>query len=218
MTDARGNKPWLKTKTRSRVATIIESKRTFLVLCEGQTEADYFLAFNDDTVAVTAENLGCTMSALVECAVKYRDAGSYDEVWCVYDLDYNPSEGNDQHRRFQESLDYAERQGISVAYSIDAFELWFRLHYEAVTGPIHRRQLYEDLSKRWEMNYSADGKHHSFTRTVKQRLEDDLAADVYLAIERAEKLFASVAGLPVRERNPATTVYRLVGKLLESSQ
>ena len=197
---------------------VVESKRTFLVLCEGQTEADYFLAFNDDKVAVTAENLGCTGSALVECAVQYRDAGSYDEVWCVYDLDYNASEGNDQYRRFQESLAYAERQGISVAYSIDAFELWFRLHYEAVTGPIHRRQLYQDLSRRWEMDYSAAGKHHSFTRTVKQRLDDDPAADVYLAIERAGKLFATGAGLPIRERNPSTSVYRLVSRLLESTQ
>lgn len=216
MTDARGNKPWLKTKSPSRVAVVVKSRRTFLILCEGQTEADYFLAFNSDAVAVTAENLGCAGSGLVECAVQYRDAGIYDEVWCVYDLDYNASEGNDQYRRFQESLDHAEREGIAVAYSIDAFELWFRLHYETVTGPIHRRQLYEDLSRRWEMNYAADGKHHSFTRTIKQRLDDDPAADVHLAIKRAEKLHREQIHLPLAEQNPISTVYQLVANLLKT--
>ncbi len=218
VTDLRGNKPWLKSKARSRVAVVVRSKRTFLILCEGQTEADYFLAFSNERVAVTAHDLGCAGKSLVDCALQYRESGSFDEVWCVYDLDYNASEGGDQYHRFQESLDHAAANGISVAYSIDAFELWFRLHYEAVTGAIHREQLYADLGQRWDMNYVADGKRRSFTRTLKARLDDDPAADVQLAIERAKWLYEARKDLPLRERNPLTTVYLLVERLLDVSE
>ncbi|MBC6996569.1 RloB family protein [Neolewinella lacunae] len=201
-------------KARSRVAVVVRSKRTFLILCEGQTEADYFLAFSNDRVAVTAHDLGCAGKSLVDCALHYRESGSFDEVWCVYDLDYNASEGGDQFQRFQESLDHAAAHGIFVAYSMDAFELWFRLHYEAVTGALHRAQLYADLGQRWNMNYVTEGKHRSFTRLVKARLDDDPAADVALAIERARRLYEARKDLPLRERNPVTTVYLLVERLL----
>lgn len=217
VTDLRGNKPWLKSKTRSRVAVVVRSKRTFLILCEGQTEADYFLAFSNDRVAVTAHDLGCAGRSLVDCALQYRDNGTFDEVWCVYDLDYNASEGGDQYQRFQEALDYAAANDISVAYSIDAFELWFRLHYEAVTSSIHRQQLYADLSRRWDMNYAADGKRRAFTRSIKEQLDNDAAADIILAIERAERLYEARKDLPLRDQNPITTVHRLVGNLLKAS-
>jgi hypothetical protein len=217
VTDMRGNKPWLKSRQRSRVAVVVRIKRAFLILCEGQTEADYFLAFSNERVAVTAHDLGCAGKSLVDCALQYRDDGSFDEVWCVYDLDYNVSEGGDQYHRFQESLDYAAANDVLVAYSIDAFELWFRLHYEVVTGTIHRKQLYADLSQRWDMNYVAKGKRRAFTKTIKQRLDDDPLADVQLAIERAKGLYEEREGLPLREQNPITTVYRLVASLLKAS-
>ncbi|WP_187270978.1 RloB family protein [Neolewinella aurantiaca] len=82
----------MKSRQRSRVAVVVRSKRTFLILCEGQTEADYFLAFSNERIAVTAHDLGCAGKSLVDCALQYRDDGSFDEVWCVYDLDY--SRGN----------------------------------------------------------------------------------------------------------------------------
>lgn len=214
VTDMRGNKPWLKSKARSRIAVVIESKQTFLILCEGQTEADYFLAFSNNEVAVTAYDLGCSGKSLVDCAVQYRENGSFDEVWCVYDLDYNPNEGGTQYQRFQESLDHAAMNDIDIAYSIDAFELWFRLHYEAITGAIHRDQLYADLSRRWNMNYVADGKRRSFTRKIKSLLDEDPAADVLLAIKRAENLYKVRKGLALRDQNPVTTVFILVRKLL----
>ena len=217
VTDLKGNKPWLKTKARSRVAVVVRSKRTFLILCEGQTEADYFLAFSNERVAVTAHDLGCAGMSLLDCALQYRNNGTFDEVWCVYDLDYNASEGGEQYQRFQESLDYAATNDVSVSFSIDAFELWFRLHYEAVTGSIHRQQLYDDLSRRWDMNYVTEGKRRGFTRSIKQRLDDDVAADVRLAIERAERLYEERKDLPLRERNPITTVHLLVSSLLKAS-
>ena len=214
MTDRRGNKPWLKTKVASRVAVVVRSKRTFLILCEGQTEADYFLAFSSERVAVTAHDLGCAGKDLVECAIQYREAGSFDEVWCVYDLDFNPNAGNAQYQRFQASLDYAEANNIAVAYSIDAFELWFRLHYEQVTGTLQRAQLFADLGQRWDLNYAVEGKRRAFTRGIKARLDADDDADVLKAIERAARLFAERGALPLRERNPITTVHLLVRALL----
>ena len=67
------------------------------------------------------------------------------------------------------------------------------------------------------MNYVTEGKRRAFTRSIKQRLDDDVAADVRLAIERAERLYEERKDLPLRERNPITTVHWLVGNLLKAS-
>lgn len=213
LTDQKANKPWLRKK--DKIAIVIRAKRTFLILCEGQTEKDYFSAFNSDRVAVSTKHLGCAGEELVVCAIEYADGESYDEVWAVYDVDYNANEGEKQFERFANSLRLAAENNIKVAYSNDAFELWFRLHYEQVTGTLTRRQLYEDLSKRWNMDYAGDGKQRKFTSTINKRISEDEYADVRLAIQRAEKLYEQNAHLPFAEQNPLTTVHLLVARLLD---
>ncbi|WP_420459159.1 RloB family protein [Neolewinella sp.] len=218
-TDRKANKPWLKRKQPGPATSpIITAKRAFLILCEGHTERDYFATFSGNGVALKAEVLGVTKLELVDCAIEYRDGTTYDEVWVVYDQDFNPAEGEDQFERARMSLERAAQNDIQVAYSNDVFELWLRLHYEAITGPLSRRQLYKDLSNRWSINYEREGKKRDFRKSIRERLTDDAAASEQAAIERAKDLFTERGALPHAQQNPLTTVHHLVLRLLAAGR
>lgn len=199
-----------KRKRRQRV-----TKYALLVVCEGeQTETNYFRSFNSDKIAVEAIPIVGQPVQIVQKAIGLQERRNYDEVWVVFDLDYNPSQGNKQFEQFNKALAKAKKNRLHIAYSIDCFELWFRLHYEQITGAISRKSLYKDLSKRWDINYEKNGKEHQFAKTIRNLLEDDEKADISKAIERAKKMFDLQKDLPLNERNPITTVHLLVERLL----
>jgi hypothetical protein len=149
----------------------------------------------------------------VEKAIANSEGKSYTEVWVGFDLDYNPARGDEQYVEFAEAIKYAEKHGIKVAYSIDSFEIWFRLHYENITIRIDRQQLYEDLSQRWQMNYEEYGKEETSARGLSALLDDDPNANRQEAIDRAKKLHDDYLELPYRDKPSVTTVYRLVHNL-----
>lgn len=101
-----------------------------------------------------------------------------------------------------------------MAYSIDSFEIWFRLHYENITTRIGREQLYADLSRRWETDYEQYGKVEATACELPARLEADEEASREEAIKRAKKLHEDKQELLYQEQPSVTTVYRLVHNLI----
>ncbi|NJC25806.1 hypothetical protein GGR27_001305 [Lewinella antarctica] len=156
---------------------------------------------------------------MIEKAIANTRGKNYSAVWVVIDLDLNPAMAEaEQYRQLTEDLAYAERNKINVAYSADAFELWFRLHYENVTGFLGREQLYEDLSQRWTVNYDPDGKAQAFAQSIPQLISEDDAANQENAIACAKNQHQAVQHLPLSEQGAVTTVYQLVAALLESAR
>ncbi len=51
----------------------------------------------------------------------------FDEVWCVFDMDVK--KGENEFADFDNAIKKALFLHYKVAYSNDAFELWFYLHY-----------------------------------------------------------------------------------------
>ncbi|MEM6770593.1 MAG: RloB family protein [Bacteroidota bacterium] len=191
----------------------------FLIVCEGeQTEKHYFQSFRSKKVALDIRPFIGQPLQIVDRAVALGARRDYDEVWVVFDLDYDSSQGKEQYQAFERALKVAREEGVKVAYSIDAFELWFRLHYEAVTVGLTRKSLYKDLSKRWGINYESSGKQAAFAKTIFGKLAEDKDADVLAAIKRAEKLWEERQYLPIAEQNPITTVHLLVKRLLELAE
>ena len=186
------------------------TKRKYLIVCEGETERNYFKNFNRPWHRLTVVNFPRSPYALVQTAIAKAANSGFFQVWVVFDLDYTPSKGDRQFEEFTDTLRLAEKHGIYVAYSIDAFELWFRLHYELVTTPIHRQQLYTDLNKRWEIDYEKDGK----TADIYTRLDGDPEASLPAAIERAQLIMEQHPDFTVKDRPSLTTVHHLVQNLL----
>ena len=213
VTDA--DKPWnRKSKTSVYKIESISINKTIAIVCEGQTEKVYFESFPVLGLKVKAINLeGQSKLKLVELThdLILTSNDEFDEIWCVYDMDVK--QGTTEYSDFDNSISKAQSLGYKVAYSNDSFELWFYLHYNYTDTQNSRTYYYEELSKRFEINYEKEGKKFSFCLQLYKFLMDDPYSSQREAIVRAEKLFTARKHLPFHQQNPVTTVYQLVQEL-----
>ncbi len=210
ITDLKAQKPWLKKVSTSeyKIETVTPNK-TILIVCEWQTEELYFKSFLVSTLTVKLFSLGQSKLQLVENTERIQQTEKCDEVWCVFDLDIKLDEKN-CIPDFDNSITKAKELGYNVAYSNDAFELWFYLHYQYNDNENHRTFYYERLSELWGLNYEKVGKKWKFCTENYKRLQDDPRADQAAAINRAEKLYLTWQELQYHKQNPVTLVYELV--------
>ncbi|MCU0450162.1 MAG: RloB family protein [Bernardetiaceae bacterium] len=193
-----------------------EVKRKFLIFCEGEnTEPGYFRAFPVASATVETLGLGQGKTSLVKTAIERAKKPDYQgyEVWVVFDFDANPGQEVQQKEDFNRAIALARKHTFQVAYSNDAFELWFLLHFQAVEGQFDRYYFYERLSAFLAVNYEKKGKQKKFCAQLYQCLAEHPAASQDQAIERAKALLARCAHLPPADHNPCTTVFALVEEL-----
>lgn len=202
-------KAWAKkTKPASYIRRIAQNK-TILIVCEGkQTERLYFEAFPVVGLDVYPKGLGQTKIQLVQKTEKIQNIKKYDIVWCVFDMDFNP-EINNCEKDFDDAIKQAKKLGYDVAYSNDAFELWFYLHYKNINNQVDRVFYYKELSKIFNVNnYEKECKGAKFDSY--KTLKNDIYSSQEKAIKRAKELHEMKKHLPYYKQNPVTTVYRLV--------
>jgi RloB-like protein len=213
VTDLKGNKPWLKkVSTYKYSIETIEKKKRFLIVCEGQTEELYFKSFPVLAADIKPVHQGCSKSSLVDCVFSYLEGESYDEIWCVFDMDYK-ADVNGQYEDFDKAIQTAHNAGYKCAYSNDAFELWFVLHYQFLDQQQLRSFFFKTLSKYWNVNYEKHGKRRTFAMSIYKRLSDDVNASQTFAVENARKLFETQSKKIYHLQNPVTTVFLLVEEL-----
>ena len=190
----------------SRRQGVREIKQSFLIVCEGEkTEPDYFKAFRMTAATVKAVGQAMNTMTLVSKAISIRDADkkrkkSYDQCWVVFDKDDFPA------KDFNQAIQFAEKNGFRVAYSNQAFEYWFLLHYNLYTGAIHRSQYKDMLTKLTGMPYSkSDGYGAVMYNLLLSRQQQ--------AIDNAETVLAEISHGNPAEEESSTTVQRLVVEL-----
>jgi hypothetical protein len=197
----------------------IEQKKTFLIVCEGaNTEPLYFEGFPVPSKTVVTEGGHGSKTALVNFALKIRELPKYEgrEVWCVFDFDVKPDEEATQPADFNNAIIKAEENGMRVAWSNDAFELWFVLHYQGLESALTRHELYKILKEKWELeSFSSEAKKVEFCIGHYERHREGFKnASQKLAIRRARSLHLAFGGkLNYAEQTPCTTVYLLVEEL-----
>jgi hypothetical protein len=174
--------------------------QTFLIVCEGErTEPNYFRAFRvaGDVRKMQIEGTGYNTLNLVRWAVELAAEDAYDQVWCVFDLDSFPAE------HFNAAIVLAENSGLHAAYSNQAFELWYLLHFHYYDTGISRqdycRKLDELLKKKYRKNDSG------IFRELESKQSD--------AIRNAARLLKQQADLTPAQSNPSTRVFELVEQL-----
>jgi len=132
ITDIRGEKPWLrKVGISPYPVESIDKKRTFLIVCEGYTEKLYFNSFQVVTAKIKLCPLGCSKTKLVECTIAMVRDEQYDEVWCVFDMDFKPDVLG-QFEDYNNAIIMAKQHGFETGYSNDAFELWFGIEKNSI--------------------------------------------------------------------------------------
>lgn len=181
-------------------------KQSFLIVCEGlRTEPDYFNAFRMTAATVKAVGQAMNTTGLVNKAIGLRDAEqkkkrTYDQCWVVFDKDDFPA------KDFNQAIALAHKNGFRVAYSNQAFEYWFLLHFNLYKGPLRRNRYADMLSQLIGARYS---KTEGFGAVMYNRL-------LHLqpqGIKNAEAVLAEIShGNPASEES-STTVHLLVKEL-----
>lgn len=182
-------------------------KQRFLIVCEGeQTEPNYFLKFpipKDSVVRV--EGVGANTEYLVRTAIMLRAESweqnqiRYDQVWCVFDRD------SFEAYHFNQALDLAKKNQIEVAYSNEAFELWYVLHFQYLDTGITREDYIKCLSLELKRKYEKNDPN----------IYDELLPRQQTAIQFAKTLLNQYQPKNPEKDKPSTTVHILVEKLNE---
>lgn len=190
----------------------------FLIVCEGQkTEPHYFSSFNNSlppyTLDIETQGEGCDPLGVVNAAIELKKSSPkpLNSVWAVFDKDDFPAS------RFHQAIEKAERNGIKCAWSNEAFELWYVLHFLYRNTPMSRSEYQKCIEK--EMNQKIleqDGKKGKFIYRKNAKDMHDLLlkyGNEAQAIKWAEKLAGTFDTTEYVKHNPCTMVFRLVDEL-----
>ncbi|WP_343539490.1 RloB family protein [Sphingobacterium thalpophilum] len=209
------NKAWnKKSKSTDYKINTIPQNKSILITCEGQTEKLYFESFPVLAMNIRAIDLkGESKLKLVESTTQIIDSSEvkYDEVWCVFDMDVK--RGEKEFSDFDNSIEKAIGLGYKVAYSNDSFELWFYLHYHYTDAKSLRTFYYQELGKKFNLNYVDEGKKYGFCMKIYSFLKNDPNSSQEKAIEYAKNLYEQNKSLAYHKQNPITKVYELVEEL-----
>jgi len=194
-------------RSRRPVATRTRRRR-FLIICEGaKTEPNYFLGFRVPREVAEIIGAGDNTLSLVRQAIlkrdQFRDQGNeFEEVWCVFDRDSFPPQ------QFNAAIALAHQEGMHVAYSNEAFELWYVLHFGFHQSAWTRQQLIERLKTTLPGGYA---KNQEDIFDLLLPIQED-------AMRNAQRLLALYSPDHNPESdNPSTTVHVLVARLRENS-
>jgi len=187
-----------------------EERQYFLIVTEGEkTEPNYFKNLINELphhlVDVEIVGEGANTISVVKAAMKIRDKRKihtilphFDEVWVVFDKDDFPA------KNFNRAIELANQEKIKVAYSNEAFELWYILHFQYLDAAVNRNQYIEMLK-------DILGDYQKNDEQMYHLLNDK--GNEKKAISRAKKLYRELnIGNPAFEK-PTTLVYKLVERL-----
>nr|WP_287666585.1 MULTISPECIES: RloB family protein [unclassified Microcystis] len=195
-----------QTKTR-------ETRKRFLIICEGEkTEVNYFKAFTvPKKIEVRVKGEGKNSLSLVEKAIKIIDNvnkdDSFDQIWCVFDKD------NCSKEQFNQAEGLAKQKNIKIAYSNEAFEIWFILHFQYLDIATSRSEYLTILTKQMQ-KYGLLNKKEKYKKN-REDMYEKLKPYQTTAITNAAKLIQDrdEAKKHPFDANPSTTVHELVQEL-----
>ena len=157
------------------------------------------------------KGLGRGTKDVVEKAINLKNKNHYDRVWAVFDKDEFPA------KDFNEAIAMGQKNGIEVAWSNEAFELWYLYHFQNVTTGVPRKDYEEKISA--AVNASSKYKSKKKYRYAKKDPNNYKIMTTYGSMDSAI-LYAEAKHLEYASdtcyanHNPCTTVYQLVRQLL----
>lgn len=181
--------------------------KRILIVGEGvNTEPSYFDKFRIPGVKVVAKGLGEGTRKLVHDVEGVREEEEkklgvpFDEIWVAFD--------KDSFKDFEQAINEAKDKGYHVAYSNQAIEYWFILHFKDHQGSAMPRNEYaKTLNKLLEpygISYDPDAKE------VTEELFSVMLKNLQNAFDRAFKIYKSKRerGCPTEES--VSTIFQLI--------
>ncbi|MCA2812883.1 MAG: RloB domain-containing protein [Microcystis sp. M090S1] len=208
MSNNRNTSDYLRRQIKTR-----ETRKKFLIVCEGEkTEVNYFKAFTvPKQIEVRVKGEGKNSWSLVKKAIQIIDNlkqdDSFDQIWCVFDKD------NCSKEQFNQAERLAKENNIKIAYSNEAFEIWFILHFQYLDIATSRSEYLKILTNQMK-------KHGLLNEQEKYEKNRE---DMYEKLKPYQKTAITNAAKIIQDRdeakkhpfdaNPSTTVQELVQEL-----
>lgn len=204
--------------SKKRKENVREKLVRFLIVCEGtKTEPHYFEALIKNYIStvreVTIEGEGRATVALVDRTLEIKqelerkNAMSFDRVWVVFD--------KDDFDDFNDAIKKANKLGFHSAWTNEAFELWYYLHFEYLDTGIGRADYIKKLEEAFKEKLSDS--HFEYKKgnpdiysLLQQYGREDLAKRF------AQQLRGLYTGTDYAAHKPCTMVDKLVEELEHS--
>lgn len=205
---------------RGRNQQIRERRRSFLIVCEGEvTEVRYFEAFPvPKEVHLCVRGEGRNTTSLVTAAIAHadraaNDSAPFDEVWVVYDHDDFGAERFNSADAEIRVLDGRRDEQWHAAWSHQAFEVWYLLHFQMFDSCLHRHLVQKKFGELLKQHCGRSGYRKNdpnIHELLSERQDDALRNARSLAMKHAVGPFGDTAPA---NANPCTLVYLLVEAL-----
>ncbi|HHU46666.1 MAG TPA: RloB domain-containing protein [Bacteroidales bacterium] len=205
-----------------RLENVKSKHRFYLIVCEGEkTEPNYFESLKDDLPKGVLNvcdfkivGTGNNTISLVKRAMKLRDQWQMqiekpiDKLWIVFDKD------SFSDYSFNSAIQtcMAKNPDVDCAWTNEAFELWYLLHFHYYNTGISR----ERYQKLIENNFKEKGlKNYTYKKNSKEMYSLlKTYTNREFAIKNAVKLKKIYVGEQnYSKQNPCTMVYKLVAEL-----
>lgn len=178
-----------------------ELNNKILIVCGGQTEVFYFNKFKSELaeIKIVPKLDNRNPKSIVKTAIEMKSQNTYKMVWCVFD--------KDDFTCFDDAITLANKNSVKCAYSNQAFDLWYILHFKKIVGAFNRTKYKKELSDYLGKPYEKGDKNNY----------DYFKSKMNKAIENAKighqtKLKDGGFGSTWES---CTTIYELVESLLE---
>lgn len=179
-----------------------KQKDAILIVCGDRTEELYFKKFRSDLGKIEVKPILNNESPkrIVERTIKEDNKENYVQAWVVFDKDdFNDFDD------FDEAIQLANKNNIRVAFSNQAFELWFILHYKYLSHSMHRNKYEGEIEK-------LTGKSYSKTNDQIYDLLKNKMNDAIINAKKGHQKWKLESNKP-SDWESCTTVYELVNYL-----
>lgn len=212
---------WKKRFEREEKKRTIDARTKlvyFLIVCEGEkTEPNYFIALEKElprgTVELKIDGVGRNTIGLVNYTIRLRDFAcrKYDRVWAVFDKD------DFSDRNFNSAILKASTNEINCAWTNEAFELWFLLHFQFVNTGM-KRDGYKAYLEREIQKKSGNATYEYLKNDPNTFSILKIHGNQKQAIEWAKQLKRNYTDQRHATHNPCTLVHELIEELLNPQE
>lgn len=134
---------------KKRKSKNISLKRSIYILCEGETEEQYFRMLKQKyhsynisiRRSIKIKAIGHSGKSLIRDALKDPDIKKQDMVYVVFDRDEHTLE------ELQVCQKLIVNTNIRIIFSSICFEIWLLMHFEPVNRAYDREKLFQKLSQ-----------------------------------------------------------------------
>ncbi len=207
---------------QKRKKNIRNKRKYYLIVCEGEaTEPNYFEGLKHDlprgvltSYQIDIEGTGRNTESLLKEALRLKDEYQknqnrlIDRLWVVFDRDsFTP-------QNFNSAIQRCNNSDIGCAWSNEAFELWYVLHFQYYENAMSRRDYKELIENSLKPVAGNDFRYEKNSKQMYELLKEHGSQEH--AIRNAKRLAERYGDRrDYANQNPSTMVWMLVEELME---